>query len=163
MRLELLCTGDELLDGSVPDTNSPWFMEQLVPLGLRPMAVTLVGDRREEMARALGEAAARADVLLVSGGLGPTLDDLTAEVAAAVADVPLEEHAPTWASIQRRFAERGIALSPNNRKQALLPRGAAVHENPRAPPRASSCSSAAAAASSWPACPASSGRWWRPW
>ena len=130
MRLELLCTGDELLDGSVPDTNSPWFMEQLVPLGLRPMAVTLVGDRREEMARALGEAAARADVLLVSGGLGPTLDDLTAEVAAAVADVPLEEHAPTWASIQRRFAERGIALSPNNRKQALLPRGAAVHENP---------------------------------
>lgn len=130
MRLELLCTGDELLDGSVPDTNSPWFMEQLAPLGLRPLAVTLVGDRREEIARALREAAARADVLLVSGGLGPTLDDLTAEVAAEVAGVPLEEHGPTWASIQRRFAERGIALSPNNRKQALVPAGSAVHENP---------------------------------
>jgi nicotinamide-nucleotide amidase len=130
VRLELLCTGDELLDGSVPDTNSPWFMEQLAPLGLRPLAVTLVGDRREEMARALREAAGRSDVLLVSGGLGPTLDDLTAEVAAEVAGVGLEEHGPTWASIQRRFAERGIALSPNNRKQALVPAGAAVHENP---------------------------------
>jgi len=130
VRLEMLCTGDELLDGSVPDTNSPWFMEQLAPLGLRPLAVTLVGDRREEIARAIREAAARADVLLVSGGLGPTLDDLTAEVAAEVAGVPLEEHGPTWDSIQRRFAERGIALSPNNRKQALVPAGAAVHENP---------------------------------
>jgi len=130
VRLELLCTGDELLDGSVPDTNGPWFMEQLAPLGLRPMAVTLVGDRREEIARAVREAAGRSDVLLVSGGLGPTLDDLTAEVAADVAGVPLEEHGPTWASIQARFAERGLALSPNNRKQALVPAGAAVYENP---------------------------------
>lgn len=130
MRLELLCTGDELLDGSVPDTNSPWFMEQLAPLGMRPTAVTLVGDRREEIARALREAASRSDVLLVSGGLGPTLDDLTAEVAAQVAGVPLEEHGPTWSSIQQRFAERGVALSPNNRKQALVPRGADVHPNP---------------------------------
>ncbi|MEN9798569.1 MAG: hypothetical protein RL653_2265 [Pseudomonadota bacterium] len=129
MRVELLCTGDELLDGSVPDTNSPWFMEHLVGLGLRAAGVTVVGDRREDIARALRELSGRADVLLVSGGLGPTMDDLTAEVAAEVAGVPLVEHAPTWASIQERFAKRGMVLSPNNRKQALVPEGAAVHPN----------------------------------
>jgi nicotinamide-nucleotide amidase len=82
MRIEALCTGDELLTGVTVDTNSNWFQQRLLEHGSQVARTTIVGDVREEILDALRTISARADVVLVSGGLGPTSDDLTAEVAA---------------------------------------------------------------------------------
>jgi nicotinamide-nucleotide amidase len=130
MRVEVLCTGDELLTGLTVDTNSPYFMEQLLPYGEQVARTTIVGDVREEILEALLATSARADAVLVSGGLGPTADDLTAECAAQAAGVPLVESAEALSALEARFARRGILLTPNNRRQALLPRGAEVVLNP---------------------------------
>jgi nicotinamide-nucleotide amidase len=130
MRVEVLCTGDELLTGLTVDTNSPYFMERLLPHGEQVARTTVVGDVREEILEALRTLSARADVVLVSGGLGPTADDLTAECAAEAAGVPLVESAEALAALEARFARRGILLTPNNRRQAQVPRGAEVVLNP---------------------------------
>jgi nicotinamide-nucleotide amidase len=130
MRVEVLCTGDELLTGLTVDTNSPYFMERLLPYGEQVVRTTVVGDVREEILDALRVTAARADVVLVSGGLGPTADDLTAGCAAEAAGVPLVESAEALAALEARFARRGILLTPNNRRQAQVPRGAEVVQNP---------------------------------
>ena len=130
MRVEVLCTGDELLTGLTVDTNSPYFMEQLLPHGEQVARTTVVGDVREEILEALRTLSAREDVVLVSGGLGPTADDLTAECAAEAAGVPLVESAEALAALEARFARRGILLTPNNRRQARVPRGAEVVLNP---------------------------------
>ena len=130
MRVEVLCTGDELLTGLTVDTNSPYFMERLLPHGEQVVRTTVVGDVREEILEALQVTSARADVVLVSGGLGPTADDLTAECAAEAAGVPLVESAEALAALEARFARRGIVLTANNRRQARVPRGADVVLNP---------------------------------
>lgn len=130
MRIEVICTGDELLNGLTTDTNSPYFMARLFELGERVVHAQTVGDVREEIVQALRSTAARARAVLVSGGLGPTADDLTAECAAAAAGVPLVEDQPTLDLIRARFAKRGIAFTPNNARQALVPRGAEVVRNP---------------------------------
>jgi nicotinamide-nucleotide amidase len=130
MRVEVLCTGDELLTGLTVDTNSPYFMERLVALGEQVSRATIVGDVREEILEALRAVGTRADVVLVSGGLGPTADDLTAACAAQAAGVPLVESAEALAALEARFARRGIVLTPNNRRQALVPQGAEVVLNP---------------------------------
>jgi nicotinamide-nucleotide amidase len=130
MRIELLCTGDELVTGLTMDTNSPYLEERLFELGLKVERVTLVGDVREHITRALREGAARADVLLVSGGLGPTADDFTAECAAEAAGVPLEEDARVLEALRERVARRGRALTSNVARMARVPRGAEVVLNP---------------------------------
>jgi nicotinamide-nucleotide amidase len=130
LRIEVLCTGDELLTGLTADTNSPYFMDRLLSLGEQVARATVVGDVREEIREALLTLGARADAVLVSGGLGPTADDLTAECAAAAAGVRLWESAEALAALEARFAHRGIALTPNNRRQALVPQGAEVVINP---------------------------------
>lgn len=130
MRIEVLCTGDELLTGLTVDTNSPYFMERLVLLGAQVSYEQIVGDVMEDIVRALQEAAARADVVVVSGGLGPTMDDLTAQAAATAACVPLVEDAETWANIVARFKARGLEVTPNNRRQAQVPAGSEVVKNP---------------------------------
>jgi nicotinamide-nucleotide amidase len=130
MRVEVLCTGDELLTGLTVDTNSPYFMERLLALGEQVVRTTVVGDVREEILEALQTLSARADAVLVSGGLGPTADDLTAGCAAEAAGVPLVESAEALAALEARFARRGILVTPNNRRQAQVPRGAEVVLNP---------------------------------
>lgn len=130
MRLETVCTGNELLTGLTADTNSLFFQERaLVRLGLTVARSTVVGDSLEAIAAALAEAGARADAVLVSGGLGPTLDDLTAEAAAQAAGVPLVEDAAARAHLEARFKARGVALTPNNLRQARVPQGARVTLN----------------------------------
>ncbi|MEW6430623.1 MAG: CinA family nicotinamide mononucleotide deamidase-related protein [Myxococcota bacterium] len=127
MRIETLCTGDELLTGLTSDTNSRFFQALLLErCGLTVARGTVVGDVAHEIEEALAAAAQRCDVLLVSGGLGPTADDLTAECAARVAGVPLVEDAAVLAHLEARMQARGIALTANNRRQALVPRGAEV-------------------------------------
>jgi competence/damage-inducible protein CinA-like protein len=130
MRIEALCTGDELLTGVTTDTNSTWFQQRLLEHGEQVARTTVVGDVREEILEALRTLSARADVLLVSGGLGPTADDLTAEVAAAAAGVPLVVHEGALAALRDRFAKRGLTVTENNMKQVMVPASSEVVLNP---------------------------------
>jgi nicotinamide-nucleotide amidase len=130
VEIEALCTGDELLTGLTSDTNSAYFQTRLLALGERVRRTTVVGDDLADIVEALRTLSVRADVVLVSGGLGPTSDDLTVDAAALATGEPLYEHAPTLARIHARFAEHGIAFTPNNARQARVPRGAEVVDNP---------------------------------
>jgi len=129
LTVEILSTGDELLTGQVVDTNSAWLMDRLWDLGVGVRRKTLVGDDRGDILAALAETTGRADVVVMSGGLGPTEDDLTAECVAAAMGVPLEVHEPTLLAIRARFERLGRTLTPNNEKQARIPRGATVIPN----------------------------------
>ncbi len=129
MRIEVICTGDELLTGLTTDTNSPYFMGKLFALGEQIAHVQIVPDDRAAIRSALESAARRADAVLVSGGLGPTADDLTAECAAEAAGVKLVTHEETLRKIQARFAQRRMAFTPNNARQAQVPEGAEVVAN----------------------------------
>ncbi|HME90860.1 MAG TPA: CinA family nicotinamide mononucleotide deamidase-related protein, partial [Myxococcaceae bacterium] len=111
------------------DTNSPYFMAKLFELGEMVSRSQTVGDVRQDIIEALKAASGRADAVLVSGGLGPTMDDLTAESAAAAAGVTLVEDRAVLESLRTRFAKRQLPLTPNNARQALVPEGAEVVHN----------------------------------
>ena len=127
--VEILSTGDELLTGQVVDTNSAWLMDRLWDLGVMVRRKTLVGDDRQDLLAALAETTGRADLVVMSGGLGPTEDDLTSECVAAAMGVPLEEDAASLEAIRRRFERLRRTMTPNNAKQARFPRGAVVLAN----------------------------------
>jgi nicotinamide-nucleotide amidase len=127
--VEILSTGDELLTGQVVDTNSTWLMDRLWDLGVMVRRKTLVGDDRADLDAAIRETTSRADLVVMSGGMGPTEDDLTSECVAAVLGVPLELHPPSLQAIEERFRKLGREMTPNNAKQARFPRGAEVIPN----------------------------------
>lgn len=129
LHVEILATGDELLTGQVVDANSAWLMDRLWDLGLKVRRATAVGDEREDLLAAFRESAARADVVVSSGGLGPTEDDLTSEVVAAAMGVPLQVDEASLQVIRERFRKVGRIMTPNNEKQARFPRGATVVPN----------------------------------
>jgi nicotinamide-nucleotide amidase len=129
LAVEILATGDELLTGQVVDTNSPWLMDRLWDLGVMVRRKLLVGDDREDLDAALRDLTARADVVVMIGGLGPTEDDLTAERVAAAAGVPLVVDEGTLRFIEERFRKFGRTMTPNNAKQARVPGGAEVIPN----------------------------------
>ncbi|MCG3174610.1 MAG: Nicotinamide-nucleotide amidohydrolase PncC [Myxococcota bacterium] len=129
MRIEHLSTGDEVLNGSCTDTNTVFFANQLFESGLEASALHTVGDNRDELKAMLRDITARADVLVMSGGLGATSDDLTSEVVAGAAGVPLDYHEDIWLWIQELFRSRGFTAPEINRKQAILPRGCEVLPN----------------------------------
>ncbi len=129
LAVELLATGDELLSGQLVDTNSPWLMDRLWELGLLVRRKTLVGDDRADLAAAIRETTARADLVVLSGGMGPTEDDLTSETVAEVLGVPLALDEPSLRAIEERFRRFGRTMTPNNAKQARFPRGAEVIPN----------------------------------
>ncbi len=129
LQVEILSTGDELLTGQVVDTNSAWLMDRLWDLGVMVRRKTLVGDDRGDLDAAIRETTARADLVVMSGGMGPTEDDLTIECVAAVMGVPLELHEPSLRAIEERFRRFGRTMTPNNEKQARFPRGAEVVPN----------------------------------
>lgn len=130
MRIEILCTGDEILTGKTINTNYSHIARRLVELGLDIHWGTIVGDDRASLSAAFAEAAARADAVIVNGGLGPTVDDLSQEMAAEAAGVPLVLHEEWLARIEAFYARRGRVMPPNNRKQAMLPEGAEFIDNP---------------------------------
>ena len=129
LHVEVLSTGDELLTGQVVDTNSAWLMDRLWDLGVMVRRKTLVGDDRADLGDAIRETSARSDVVVMSGGMGPTEDDLTSECVAAVLGVPLDLHEPSLRTIEERFRRFGREMTPNNVKQARFPRGAEVIAN----------------------------------
>jgi len=129
MRVEILCTGNELLDGSIVDSNSAWIEAELFKLGLEVAEKRVVPDDLEVITHAMQEIAARADFCITSGGLGPTPDDLTAEALARAAGVRLIEHAPTAERLRAWMESRGRTYGPSQSRQAQVPEGATVLRN----------------------------------
>ena len=130
MTAEVLCVGSELLLGNITNGNARWIAEQLAALGVPHQRQMVVGDNRERLMAEVRQAAGRCRVLITTGGLGPTPDDLTTEAIAAAFETPLVEHPEIWAEIQARLSARGRICSPSNRRQAFLPEGASVLPNP---------------------------------
>ncbi|MFZ5491500.1 MAG: CinA family nicotinamide mononucleotide deamidase-related protein [Pseudomonadota bacterium] len=126
----IVSTGEEVLRGELVDSNSAEIARQLGEAGFDIQLMLTAGDRRGDLDFVLRTALERADWVFMTGGLGPTEDDLTAEVVAQLARVPLAFDPPSWEHIERRFAEFGIPLTDNNRKQALFPAGARILANP---------------------------------
>ncbi|HHT68054.1 MAG TPA: competence/damage-inducible protein A [Firmicutes bacterium] len=132
MRAELIMVGTELLLGEIVDTNATFLARNLADLGIDVFFKSTVGDNRERVGGVLTEALKRSDVVIMSGGLGPTDDDLTREVVSEVMDAPLVEDQEVLRDLEEWFAERyGNADMPrHNRKQALFPSGSRVISNP---------------------------------
>jgi nicotinamide-nucleotide amidase len=130
MRIEILCTGDEVLTGKIVNSNFSWMSQRLEDSGLSVIWGTTVGDDREKLLTAFHLAASRADAVIVNGGLGPTVDDLSQEIAAQAAGVALVLHEEWLAKMSEFFARRSRTMPENNRKQAMLPATAEMLDNP---------------------------------
>ena len=126
----IIAVGSELLTPEKTDTNSLYITQVLNELGIPVAFKSIVGDNRDELRAHVAHALARHRVLILTGGLGPTDDDLTREVVAAHLELPLDEDPAIVAGIARRFAARGWKMPAVNRRQAQVPRGATVLANP---------------------------------
>ena len=130
MRIEIISTGDEIVTGLVVDTNAAWLSALLLEQGWQVRRRVTVGDNLKNLKAVLAESASRAEVVLVCGGLGPTADDLTAQAAAEAFDQPLTLF-PDWlTTITARYASRGRPMAQSNAKQAWLPQGCEILDNP---------------------------------
>ena len=127
---EVIAIGSELLGSTRLDTNSLFLAERLASLGIELRSKTVVGDNRHEVAEHLRRALDRVDLVILTGGLGPTDDDVTRDALADVLGVPLIEHAPIIERLVQRFARRGLTMPEMNRRQALVIHGGVVLENP---------------------------------
>jgi nicotinamide-nucleotide amidase len=130
MRIEIICTGDEVLTGKIVNSNFSWISQRLEDFGFSVRWGTTVGDDRETLLAAFLHAGERADAVIVNGGLGPTVDDLSQEIAAKAAGVDLVLSEAWLARMEEFFRRRSRVMPPNNRKQALLPAGAELIDNP---------------------------------
>ena len=130
MRIEVICTGDEVLTGRIVNTNFSYISQKLEDFGLSVRWETTVGDDRESLLLAFQLAGQRADAVVVNGGLGPTVDDLSQEVAARAAGVELALSEEWLSRMEEYFRRRSRVMPPNNRKQAMLPTTAEVLDNP---------------------------------
>lgn len=128
MRVELVNTGTELLLGDVVNTNASWIGQRLAALGIQVTRQTIVPDGAV-IRVAIAEAAQRADVVLVSGGLGPTNDDLTRESMAELLSLDLKVDEGLVAQLREYFAKRGKVMSESNKRQAMVPQGAVILPN----------------------------------
>ncbi len=129
-QVQLLLTGNEIMSGDTVDSNSAMIALRLAEIGLGVYRKVTVGDDSELLRTELLAMAGQADTVIINGGLGPTVDDLTAEILAAAAGVELAEHPEALAHLQDWCGRRNLPLNAANRKQALLPAGARVIPNP---------------------------------
>ena len=127
---EIIAVGSELLGSTRLDTNSLFLSDRLESVGIALRAKSVVGDDRREVGVHFRQALDRAEMVILTGGLGPTDDDVTREAVSDVLGLPLHEDAAIVEQIQRRFARRGLRMPDVNRKQALVPQGAVVLPNP---------------------------------
>ena len=130
MRIEIICTGDEVLTGKIVNTNFSYMAQKLEDFGLSVTWGTIVGDDREELLAAFRLSGERADAVIVNGGLGPTVDDLLQEIAARAAGVELVLNEDWLQRMEDFFRRRNRVMSANNRKQAMLPTTAEILDNP---------------------------------
>ena len=128
-RAEILCVGTELLMGDIVNTNAAYLSRRLATLGIGVYRQSVVGDNKARLAEDLKAALERADLVITSGGLGPTADDMTKEVAATVFGREMQLHEESLTRIERYFAATGRQMTPNNRKQAMMPTDAIVFPN----------------------------------
>lgn len=130
MRAEIISIGDELTSGQRLDTNSQWLAERLLEIGVPVAFHTTVGDVLDDNVLAFRQACERADIVVMSGGLGPTADDLTRHALAKLAGVPLVQDDASLAHIKALFARRKREMPPANEVQALFPQGSRPITNP---------------------------------
>ncbi|NWF58275.1 MAG: competence/damage-inducible protein A [Fischerella sp.] len=130
MSAEIICVGTELLLGNILNSNSQYLAIQLAKLGIPHYYQTVVGDNPQRLKHVIEIASQRAEILIFTGGLGPTPDDLTCESIADFFGVPLVERPEIIEDIARKYAQRGRQMTPSNRKQALIPQGAEILLNP---------------------------------
>ena len=129
-RAAILSTGDELTTGRIADTNAQWIADKLFELGIDVVTVVTVGDYPERLEWAWRQALSQADVVISTGGIGPTADDLTTETVGAVLGRKLVEDGPSADRMRKFFASRGVDMPLNNLKQAMVPEGYVIVPNP---------------------------------
>jgi competence/damage-inducible protein CinA-like protein len=129
MKAEIVAVGSEMLTPTHLDTNSLFITERLNELGIDLQGKSVAGDDRVVLKTIVADALRRSDLLIVTGGLGPTDDDLTRDVLADLIGQPLEYHADIFEAIEKRFAARGLRTPEINRRQAMVPRGAVILAN----------------------------------
>jgi nicotinamide-nucleotide amidase len=129
MIVEIISTGTELLLGQIVNTNAPWLAQQLNELGFSVVYQSTVGDNRERMSQVFNIALKRADIVITSGGLGPTQGDITKEVSADLLNRKLCLHQPSVARIEKYFSERRILMPESNLRQAMIPADAIIVDN----------------------------------
>ena len=127
---EIICVGTELLLGDILNSNAQFLAQELAQLGIPHYYQTVVGDNPARLKKVIAIACERSRLLIFTGGLGPTPDDLTTETIADFFDTPLVERPEILADITHKYAQRGRKMTPNNRKQALIPVGADILPNP---------------------------------
>jgi len=130
MKIEILSIGNEVLCGDIVNTNAAWLSEQLWKNGFDLMRHTTIADDEAQISNALLEARGRSDALIATGGLGPTVDDFTVEIAAKTFGLALEAVPEVIAQLDHYYTSRGRAMTPNQRKQALIPQGGEALINP---------------------------------
>lgn len=130
MKLEMICTGEEVLAGQIVDTNAAWFANTLMDKGIECQRRITVGDRLEDLVAVFKERSTEADVIMVNGGLGPTSDDLSTEAMGLAMGVPLVESKEWRTKLEAWFTRNNRVMAASNLKQALLPEGAVMIDNP---------------------------------
>ncbi|MHB9133494.1 MAG: competence/damage-inducible protein A [Armatimonadota bacterium] len=130
MRAEILSIGTELLLGQITDTNAVYLAQRLAELGIPLFFMDTVGDNPGRLQEVLRLAKERSDLIICTGGLGPTEDDITTAAIAAVFDEPVVLHEEAWQTLQEFFRQRGRPISDNQQKQAMIPQGAQLVPNP---------------------------------
>ena len=129
MNAEIICVGTELLLGDIVNTNAQYLSQRLSELGISVFEQVVVGDNVERLKKVVEESMLKADIIILSGGLGPTPDDLTKETVAKLLDLELVNHDDTYESIRTYFAGRGMEMPLSNAKQAMVPETAMVLKN----------------------------------
>ncbi len=129
MKAEIICVGTELLMGNVVNTNASYIARGLTGLGISCYYQSVVGDNEDRLKETFKTAAERADIVVLTGGLGPTEDDLTKETVSKAMGLELKKDDKAWKQIEKFFEKRKLKITDNNKKQALVPEGAVVMYN----------------------------------
>lgn len=130
MNAEIIAIGSELLLGQIIDSNSAWIAQRLAENGINLFYKTVVGDNPERMKEIITKSIERADIVITTGGIGPTQDDLTREIIASCTEKNVVLHKESLEELEKRFRKRGFILTKNNEKQATIPENAIVIKNP---------------------------------
>ena len=129
MNCQIICVGTEILLGDIVNTNAATLSKELASLGINVFYQTVVGDNARRLEKSIKDALVENDILILTGGLGPTADDITKEVCAKVMGVEMETDKKQLDRIREYFSAKGVMMSPTNEKQAKIPKGATVLEN----------------------------------
>ena len=130
MKLEMICTGEEVLSGQIVDTNAAWVANTLMELGIEMQHRVTVGDRMDDLVTAFQERSKHADVIIVNGGLGPTSDDMSALAMAKAKGEELVENVQWREHLEDWFTRNNRVMAKSNLKQAWLPASAVMVDNP---------------------------------